>query len=163
MTSRTKRWIWIPLLVGVLAVSALAVQRSVVVRTQWKVLPYQTLQLSDAEHGGGERAFRFPDPTPLDEARGYIEAEHAVRLHVVSNTAWTIQARLASDATPTDSGVLVRRRGSEYVELTHQPRVLAQGDNGVFEISVDYRLLADSEGAFHPEPEISVVFTMMSN
>lgn len=166
MNHRTKQrrlWIWILAAVLVLAVSGFAVQRSVSIRTSWKVLPYQTLQLSDSRDAVTAVNFEFPEPTPLDTSRGYIETEHAVRLHVVSNTPWKIQVWVRNRADDDSPALQVRRQGGNYLDLSNQPQVLALGQNGVFEISVDYRLPAGSDGAFSTQATEEVVYTIMSD
>jgi hypothetical protein len=157
--ARKRLWIWIVGLVVVLAVTGFALQRSVTIRTSWKVLPYQSLRLSDSENEVETNAFTFPEPTPLDRTRGYIEAEHAVRLHVVSNTSWKIQIRSAS----ANASVMIRKHGDEYFALSAQPKILAQGQNGVFEISVDYRLHANAGGEFDTNHPLEIVYTVMSD
>ena len=166
MSHRTKHkrlWIWIPVAVVILAVSGFAVQRSVAIRTSWKVLPYQTLQLSDSRDEVTAIAFELPDPTPLDVARGYIESEHAVRLHVVSNTPWKIQVWVRNRVNDSSTVLQVRSHGGDYLALSSQPQILAQGLNGVFEISVDYRLPIGSDGGFAADAPEEVVYTIMSD
>lgn len=165
MSHRTKhnRWIWVPVVVVFLAVSGFAVQRSVTIRTSWKVLPYQTLLLSDSRDEVTAVAFELPDPTPLDVSRGYIESEHAVRLHVVSNTPWKIQVSVRTGGDDSSSALQVRSHGGSYLTLSRQPQILAQGLNGVFEISVDYRLPMGSDGSFTDQAPGEVVYTIMSD
>ena len=166
MSHRTKHkrlWIWIPVVVVLLAVSGFAVQRSVIIRTSWKVLSYQTLQLSDSRDEVTAVAFELPDPTPLDITRGYIESEHAVRLHVVSNTPWKIQVSALNRDIDMSTALQVRSHGGEYLSLSSQPQILAQGLNGVFEISVDYRLVIGSDGDFAAQAPEEVVYTIMSD
>ncbi|MBU1048691.1 hypothetical protein KKG90_01585 [Candidatus Bipolaricaulota bacterium] len=147
----------------VLAVSGFAVQRSVTIRTSWKVLPYQTLQLNDSRDETTAVAFDVPEPTALDIARGYIESEHAVRLHVVSNTPWKIQVWVRNRSVEPTTVLQVRRHGGNYLELSGQPQILVQGLNGVFEISVDYRLQLEFDGTFATDPSAEIVYTIMSD
>lgn len=166
MSHRTRHkrlWIWIPVVVVILAISGFAVQRSVTIRTSWKVLPYQTLQLSDSRDEVTAVAFELPDPTPLDVARGYIESEHAVRLHVVSNTPWKIQAWARNRDIGSPITLQMRSHGGDYLILSSQPQILAHGLNGVFEISVDYRLPIGSDGDFAAQAPDEVVYTIMSD
>jgi hypothetical protein len=154
-------WIWIPVAVVILAVSGFAVQRSVTVRTSWRVLPYQTLRLSDSGDGGTV-TFKVPTPTSLDVARGYIETQHAVRLHVVSNTPWRIQAQIRnSDDIP--AGLQLRNSSGVYVTLSDQPQIVAEGLNGVFEIGIDYRLQISSGDPFTPISPCEIIYTIMSD
>jgi len=166
MSHRTKHrrlWIWIPVAVALLAVSGFAVQRSVSIRTSWKVLPYQTLRLSDPRDEVTAVAFELPDPTPLDVARGYIESEHAVRLHVVSNTPWKIQVSVRNQDMDSPTALQVRSHGGAYLTLSSQSQVLAYGLNGVFEISIDYRLPIGSDGDLAAQAPEEVVYTIMSD
>jgi len=156
-------WIWIPIALVVLTVSGFAVQRSVTVRTSWKVLPYQTLRLSDSGEEVTTVAFKLPDPTPLDYARGYVEIDHAVRFHVVSNTPWKIQVWMRDSAIDSSADMQLRSHGEEYFALSGQPQILAQGLNGVFEISIDYRALLGADGKFSPKAPQEIVYTIMSD
>ena len=165
MSHRTKhnRWIWGLAAVVLLTVSGFAVQRSVTIRASWKVLPYQTLQLSNSRDDVTAVAVELPDPTPLDVSRGYIESEHAVRLHVVSNTPWKIQVWIRTGGDDSSTALQVRSHGGNYLDLSSQPQILAQGLNGVFEISVDYRLAIGSDGGFSDQAAEEVVYTIMSD
>jgi hypothetical protein len=165
MSHRTthNRWIWGLAAVALLTVSGFAVQRSVTIRASWKVLPYQTLQLSDSRDEVTAVAFELPDPTPLDVSRGYIESEHAVRLHVVSNTPWKIQVWILTDSDDSSAGLQVRSHGGNYLVLSSQPQILAQGLNGVFEIGVDYLLPIGLDGGFSDQAAGEVVYTIMSD
>ena len=156
-------WIWVPVALVVLAVSGFAVQRSVTVRTSWKVLPYQTLRLSDSGEEATAVAFDLPEPTPLDYVRGYVEIDHAVRFHVVSNTPWKIQVWMHSSAINSSAGMQLRSHGREYFALSDQPQILAQGLNGVFEISIDYRIPLGVDGKFTSQAPQEVVYTIMSD
>lgn len=156
-------WVWMILALGVLAVSGFAMKHSVSTRASWKVLPYQSLRLSDSTEDISAIAYIIPEVTPLDLARGYVDSEHAVRLHVVSNSPWKLQA-LVHDLAPTlVSRLQLRSHGDEYLTLSDQPQIIAQGRNGVFEISIDYRLLADQDGQLALESLPDVVFMMMSD
>jgi hypothetical protein len=156
-------WIWVAAAILILALSGLAIQQSVTVRASWKVLPYQTLRLGDAGDEAASVAFEIPEPTPLDYARGFIEAQHAVQLHVVSNTSWKIQVQLKDAQAGTSAGIQLRSHSGEYLILSVSPQIIAQGSNGVFEISIDYRLLLDSEGPFTPGAPREIIYTIMSN
>ena len=156
-------WIWIPVALVVLAVSGFAVQRSVTVRTSWKVLPYQTLRLNDSREEVMSVAFDLPDPTPLDYARGYVEIDHAVRLHVVSNTPWKIQVWMRDSVIDSSADMQLRSYGAEYFALSSQPQILAQGLNGVFEISIDYRMLLGADGKPSPQVPQEIIYTIMSD
>ena len=159
---KSKAWIWVLVSLVLLAVSGFAVQRSVTIRASWKVLPYQTLRLNDSRSDVTSVAFEFPDPTPLDIARGYLESEHAVRLHVVSNTPWKIQVSIRASGNLSTS-LQVRRHGEQYLNLSDQPQILAQGENGVFEVGVDYRLPIGNDGGFSDQGSEEVVYTIMSD
>ena len=156
-------WIWIFAALLIVAVSGFAVQRSVTVRARWTVLPYQSLRLTGSGEEVSAFTFEHPNPTALDIARGYIEREHAMRLHVVSNTPWKIQIQYQSPGADATSDMLIRQHGGDYLTLSDQPQILAQGANGVFEISIDYRLLAGSNGEFPSRPSADVVYTIMAD
>jgi hypothetical protein len=96
-------------------------------------------------------------------ARGYIESEHAARLHVVSNTPWKIQVWVRNRSVDTSTVLQVRRHGGNYLQLSSQPQILAQGLNGVFEISVDFRLQQGFDGTFATDPSAEIVYTIMSD
>ncbi len=159
----SRLWIWIPIALALLAVSGFAVQRSVEVRASWKVLPYQTLQLNNSRDESSVVAFELPEATSLDRARGYIESEHAVRLHVVSNTPWKVQVWVRSAQGEAFTSLQVRRHGGTYLDLSSQPQILAQGQNGVFEISVDYRISIGADGVVASQTPQEVVYTIMSD
>lgn len=160
---RERLWIWIPVVVVILAVSGFAVNRSTTIRASWRVLPYQTLRLSDSLDEVSAVAYEVPSPTPLDYARGYIETEHAVRLHVVSNTPWKIQVRVRDPAIALSSAMRLRNHGGEYFTPSIDPQILARGLNGVYEISIDYRMLLGLDGEFSSQPPLEIVYTIMSD
>jgi hypothetical protein len=161
--NRTRRWVLIPLVVLLLTVTGFAVQQSVTVRVGWKVLPYQTLRLVDSDREVDAVSLEIPDPTPLDVSRGYIELEHAVRLYVASNTPWKIQITAPGLSEPMASLLEVRSHGDAYGGISDQPRVLAAGSNGTFEISIDVRVMANSDGTFPSSGPVNLVYTLMSN
>jgi hypothetical protein len=158
-----KLWIWIPAAILILAVSGYAVQRSVTIRADWKVLPYQTLRMSDSQEEIGAVVLALPEPTPLDYARGYLEVEHALRPHVVSNTRWTIQVRVLELGNALPLTLQARSHGGAYFPLSTQPQILATGLNGAFEISIDYRLPLGTDGEFSTDVPQEIVYTMMSD
>ena len=160
---RRRRWILIPLAIAALAVTGFAVQQSVAVRASWRVLPYQTLRLSGSEDQIDVTNLEIPEPSPLDVSRGYIEIEHAVRLHVVSNTSWKLQITGPDLPESMASLLRIRRHGDAYGTASDQPRVLASGTHGAFEISIDVRVWADSEGIFPTGSPVNLVYTLMSN
>jgi len=163
LASRTRRWVLIALAVAVGAVAGFAVQQSVAVRASWKVLPYQTLRLSGSDNELDAVVLDIPDPTPLDVSQGYIEIEHAVRLHVVSNTPWKIQITAPDLPDALASLLQVRSHGDAYSGISAEPRVLAAGANGAFEISIDVRVLRDSDGTFTSDDPVRLVYTLMSD
>lgn len=63
----------------------------------------------------------------------------------------------------SSSVLQVRSHGGEYLALSSQPQILAQGLNGVIEISVDYRLPIGSDGGFAADAPEEVVYTIMSD
>lgn len=166
MNQRMKRGrvlIWILCVLTIIAVSGIAVQHSVAIRASWKILPYQTLRLSGSGEEVASIAFNLPDPTPQDHVRGYIETEHAVRLHVVSNTPWKIQVRALDPRIDGLADVQLRSRGREYLTLSSRPQIIAQGLNGVFEVSIDYRLLLGDDGDFASGAPLEIIYTIMSD
>lgn len=160
---RRRRWVLILLAVVLLAVTGFAVQHSVTVRASWKVLPYQTLRLTGSEQEIDAVSLEIPDPTPLDVSRGYIEIEHAVRLFVASNTPWKIQVTAPGLSESIASLLKVRSHGDAYGGISDQPRVLAAGSNGTFEISIDVRVMMDSSGTFPTGDPVRLVYTLMSD
>ena len=160
---RMRRWILIPVALAVLAVTGLGVQQSVAVRANWKVLPYQTLRLSGSEDRIDVTDLEIPEPSPLDVSRGYLEIEHAVRLHVISNTPWKLQITGSGLPESMASLLRIRRHGDTYSTVSDQPRVLASGTHGAFEISIDVRVWADSDGIFPTGSPVNLVYTLMSN
>ncbi len=163
LASRTRRWVLIALAVAFVAVAGFAVQRTVAVRASWTVLPYQTLRLSGSGDELDAVNLDIPEPTALDGSRGYIEIEHAVRLHVVSNTPWKIQITAPDLPGAMASLLQVRSHGDAYGEISDKPRVLAAGANGAFEISIDVRVLANSDGTFPSNDPVRLVYTLMSD
>jgi len=160
-TRRKSIWPWIGLLLLVVAASTYAVQRSVTIHVRWKVLPYQTLRFVDGARADAANGYAIPEPSPLDLDRGYIEDENAIRLHVVSNTAWKIQVWVESDDASQD--VLIRKHGGTYVVLGTSPTVLASGSHGTYDLGVDYRVSLD-DGAFEPSDRpLDIVYTIMSD
>ena len=157
---RRTRWLWIGALVVLVTLSVVAVQQSVTVRAQWKVLPYQTLRL-DGGTDAASVSYSIPEPTALDVARGFIEDEHAVQLRVVSNTPWKIQVRVErGDDTGLD--VLARRHGGSYAPLTEAAQILASGPHGSYDVGVDYRIPLGDDSDAWDEAAIDVVYTIMS-
>jgi len=91
--------------------SVYAVEQPATVEVRWKILPYQTLRVLESGDEISAVRYTIPEPSALDVSRGYIEDENAVRLHVVSNTSWKIQAR-AERISGFEADRLVRRHGA---------------------------------------------------
>jgi len=158
-----KHWLWVGGLVLLAATAAYAARQSVTIQARWRVLPYQSLRFSGSTDEILATGYTVPPLTSLDVARGYIEEENAVRLHVVSNTPWKIQVwtdRPNLEGTPPGD-VQVRRHGGEYVSIVDSPQLLAAGLHGTYEIGVDYRILLGEDTTAFEEP-VEIVYTIMS-
>ncbi len=160
-TRRRTGWLGIVLFVVLVAASAVAVQRSVTIGVRWKVLPYQTLRLTSNGDGEGVAGYEIPEPSAIDLARGYIEDENAVRLHIVSNTPWKVQVWTEA-AGESHHDIQIRRRGGSYVPVTASPGVLAAGAHGTYEIDVDYRILLGGDRGEIVDAPLDIVYTIMS-
>jgi hypothetical protein len=154
------------LLIGLLlllgAGSAYAIQHSVTVDLRWKVLPYQTLRLLGADAELTSTAYRIREPSALDVARGFIEDENAVRLHLVSNTPWKIQVWIEGEER-FGGLVLIRRHGGSYVPIGREAQVLASGSHGTFDIGIDFRVPLDQDLSDIRESSLDVVYTILSD
>jgi len=159
---RQRRILGIALLLLVAGASAYAVQQSVTVEVRWRVLPYQTLRLVGSGAQLTSATYAIPDPSALDLSRGYIEAENALRLQVVSNTPWKIQVWTES-AERLPAGVLVRRQGGTYLPIGSAPQVLASGSHGTFDVAVDYRIPLDGDLDALRRMSLEIVYTLMSD
>ena len=155
-------WVLIPLVA--LAVGAVAVEDSVTVHLRWRVQPYQTLRLLGSPEAS-QVVYRIPTPTALDQARGYLEDANAVTLEIASNTPWKIQVELA-DGGVMPNGVsrfAVGRRGEPLHAVRPSPVVLADGANGTYEVSLDYRVYLDPNAPIDPDQPIVLVYTLMAD
>ena len=81
----------------------------------------------------------------------------------MSNAPWKIQVWVRSERADSSTTLHVRSHLGEYLALSSQPQILAQGLNGVFEISVDYRLPLGSDGDLVAQAPEEVVYTIMSD
>jgi len=161
------RWVLVVSIVFVAAVCAVAFQQSVVVRAQWRILPYQSLRIHGGtpEFPGASSRVILRAPTVLDLERGYMELENVIRLQVVSNTNWTVQVWAEQQefgGLPIEA-VQLRGSSSEYLELSTVPQVLATGGNGVFELPIDYRIALGDATSIEAGQALEVVYTMLSN
>ncbi|MCK5247191.1 hypothetical protein KAR02_09845 [Candidatus Bipolaricaulota bacterium] len=104
--------------------------------------------MSDPREEVAAVALEVPTPRLLDHVRGHIEIDHVVRLYI-------LEINESAD-------VRLKSHGGEYFALFSHPQILAQGLNGIFEISIDYRLLPGSDGEFTSGAPREVVHTIMS-
>jgi len=167
LNSRTGRWIIAIAIVLIGAICGVAVQQSTVVRAQWRILPYQSLQIDnrDAEAGATSSRLVVHEPTALDIQRGFMEHENAIRLHVVSNTRWMVQVWAEQSAVGDlpISAIQLRGDSGAFLQLSTTPQVLASGGNGVFELPIDYRIRLEGETSSVAGLGLEIVYTILSN
>ena len=165
-----RRWkrlrLWAIALVTLYALGALgfAVEESVSIRARWTVLPYQTLRILGSNEDLSSLSYRIPVPTAADRARGYVEEAEAVRLQIVSNGAWKVVVwteQLDLGGRPV-SDLQIRGQDGTFFAVGRQPQLLARGENGTFEIGVDYRLLLDS-ASNTPSGTLDLIYLIMSD
>jgi len=144
------------LLLACVGVTCLAYDSSVTVEARWRVLPYQSLTLIGGGSDPSLVSVAVPTPTERDRARGYVESQGAVRVHVASNIAWKLQLRLAEPV----AGLEARRAGTEYVGLSTSPVVLAAGTYGSYDIDLDVRRLLRDDAGGESTP-IQLIATIM--
>ena len=86
-----------------------------------------------------------------------------LRVVVVSNALWKIQVWVRSERADSSTTLQVRSHGGVYLTLSSQQQILVHGLNGVFEISIDYRLPLGSDGDLEAQAPEEVVYTIMSD
>lgn len=157
MKKRTTALVGILLVVTLTTITALPAEDSATTHVSWTVKPYLTLSvesISTSNTGQSVKSvFQMPKPTDSDFARGYIEQVNAVQLTARSNVDWEVQVKAENETMGTsDNGkyekpitdLLIKGNG-EYQEVDTEPTTIADGENGVHHISVDYKILLDED------------------
>jgi hypothetical protein len=152
-------------LLVVVAIGAGGVEDSATVHLRWRVLPYQTLRLSGSQNEVSQLVYQIPVPTSLDRSRGYVDDTDVGTLKVVSNTPWKLEVEFAG-AQVLPVGVRrfeLRCSGGSFVPVGGSPQVLASGTNGVYQVTLDYRVVLDPEVDIETSQPLVLVYTLMSN
>ena len=161
---RLRLWSIALAVICVLGMQGSAVEESVTIHARWTVLPYQMLRIVGSEENPSDLAYRIPVPTAVDRAQGFIEQIDALRLEIVSNGAWKVVVwteQTDLDGRPVGD-VWVRGQWGEFFAIGRQPQLLARGESGTFEISVDYRVFLDASSDA-PRGTLSLIYLIMSD
>ncbi len=171
--TKMKRWIVISLLLGILfSFSAVAADSATAtVTVSWTILPFQSLTIAGEGESGTSVVSHFDlrTPTPADIAAGYVEEDGAITLIAASNIPWTVKVHAVEgnmgesyDGTYVKplSDFLVRANDGEFFPITQFDQTLASGNRGEYKLTIDYKVLLDSDSYKPGDYGLTLVYTI---
>ena len=151
------------------ASAAAQTSASVNVALGWKVLPYQSLTVTNRTDLGAGSRFELRSPTQADFSQGHIEIPGAVTLVAASNISWSVKVRavetnMGRSADGTASKPLcdfsLRANNGSYVPISNADQTLVSGGFGVATLVVDYRIETNRESYRPGDYGLTLVYTI---